>query len=208
LLAPHFRVIAMDCRGHGRSGKPHEVSAYSGTTMEDDVTRLMDHLRIERALLQGYSMGARIALGLLARQPKRFGAVVLGGIGATGQMDDPERRKAIAASLLADDKASVSRQGRDFRQFAESVGNDLNALAACMSANRAPVDPAVLAKNTVPALVIVGTKDELAMRGAKPLQEQIANSKLIEIEGRHHLNAPGDRKYQAEVLGFLKSAPA
>jgi len=204
-LAPHFRIIAMDCRGHGHSGKPHEVSAYAGTTMEDDVLRLIDHLGIKRTLLHGYSMGARISLGLLARHPKRFRAVVLGGIGATGAMDDPERRKAIAASLTG---SGGDERGKEFRRFAESVGNDLEALAACMSANRSPVDPGVFANNAVPALVIVGTKDDLAMAGAGSLHKQIANSKYVEIEGRHHLNAPGDKRYQAAVLEFLKAAPA
>jgi len=42
-LASDHRVIAMDCRGHGRSGKPHEPGAY-GIEMVNDVTRLLDHL--------------------------------------------------------------------------------------------------------------------------------------------------------------------
>jgi pimeloyl-ACP methyl ester carboxylesterase len=81
-LAPQYRVIALDCRGHGQSDKPHDVKAYSGTAIEDDVIRLMDHLGLQRALLMGYSMGGRISMGLLVRRPERFRAVVLGGIGA------------------------------------------------------------------------------------------------------------------------------
>jgi pimeloyl-ACP methyl ester carboxylesterase len=57
LLARSYRVVALDCRGHGKSGKPHDVADYAGTIMEDDVVRLMDHLSIRRALLMGYSMG-------------------------------------------------------------------------------------------------------------------------------------------------------
>jgi pimeloyl-ACP methyl ester carboxylesterase len=55
-LAPHYRVIALDCRGHGKSGKPHDAAAYSGDTMGDDVIRLIDYLGIKRTLLMGYSM--------------------------------------------------------------------------------------------------------------------------------------------------------
>jgi len=44
-LAQDYRVIAFDARGHGKSGKPHEVNAY-GREMALDVIRLLDHLGI------------------------------------------------------------------------------------------------------------------------------------------------------------------
>jgi pimeloyl-ACP methyl ester carboxylesterase len=46
------QVIAMDCRGHGRSGKPHGASAY-GIEMVNDVTRLLDHLHVKKAHVVG-----------------------------------------------------------------------------------------------------------------------------------------------------------
>lgn len=49
-LAPDFRVIAIDCRGHGRSDKPHEPAAY-GPKMAGDIVRQLDHLRIPQAHL-------------------------------------------------------------------------------------------------------------------------------------------------------------
>ena len=72
LLARDHRVVALDCRGHGQSDKPHVAAAYASTLMEDDVTALMDHAGIRRALLMGYSMGGRISMGLLVRYPERF----------------------------------------------------------------------------------------------------------------------------------------
>src|SRR5262245_56603000 len=47
-LAADHRVIALDLRGHGRSGKPHDPRAY-GKEMSRDVIRLLDHLQIQRA---------------------------------------------------------------------------------------------------------------------------------------------------------------
>src|SRR5476651_2600972 len=55
------RVIALDNRGHGASSKLYDPAAYHSAMMADDVRALLDHLRIERADLMGYSMGARIA---------------------------------------------------------------------------------------------------------------------------------------------------
>src|SRR5258708_1886337 len=56
LAKTHF-VVSLDCRGHGKSDKPHDPKAY-GAEMTEDVIRLMDQLRIKKAHIMGYSMGA------------------------------------------------------------------------------------------------------------------------------------------------------
>jgi len=55
-LAKRYRVVALDARGHGDSGKPHDRAAY-GPEMGMDIVRLMDRLGIRRAHIVGYSMG-------------------------------------------------------------------------------------------------------------------------------------------------------
>jgi pimeloyl-ACP methyl ester carboxylesterase len=70
-LAKDYRVIALDARGFGKSGKPHDVKAY-GPEMGLDVIRLLDHLGIQRAHVVGYSMGAHITAQLLTTHPQRF----------------------------------------------------------------------------------------------------------------------------------------
>ncbi len=134
-LAPHYRVVALDCRGHGKSGKPHDPAAYGGKTMGDDVIRLIDHLGIKRTLIMGYSMGGRIVTGLLMSHPERLRAAVLGGIGAVSATAPSFSRKPIVDALLAENASGVTdERAKEFRQFAESAGNDLKALAACMGA--------------------------------------------------------------------------
>src|SRR5262249_27817382 len=59
-----YRAIGIDCRGHGESGKPSEPAQY-GLEMVGDVVRLLDHLKIDRAHIVGYSMGGWIANQLL-----------------------------------------------------------------------------------------------------------------------------------------------
>ena len=73
-LADRCRTVALDCRGHGRSGKPHGAAAY-GPEMANDVARLMDHLDIESARVVGYSMGAEISLKLATLRPERVRAL-------------------------------------------------------------------------------------------------------------------------------------
>jgi pimeloyl-ACP methyl ester carboxylesterase len=208
LLARDHRVVALDCRGHGLSDKPYERAAYSGTSMEDDVIRLMDQLDIGRALLMGYSMGGRISMGLLVRYPERLRAVVLGGIGQVGVVNDPVRRSSIIEGLLADDASRITGEiSKQFRRFAELNRNDLKALAACMGGDRSAIGAAAFANNQVPVLLAVGSKDTV-VGSTRALARTIRNSRLVEIEGRDHLNTPGDKRYKAAVLEFFANAPA
>ncbi len=209
-LAAHYRVLALDCRGHGRSGKPHEPAAYAGDTMGDDVIRLMDHMGIRRTLLMGYSMGGRIALGLLRSHPERLRAVVLGGIGAVSASRPGFSRQPIVNALLADDASAVSdERAKQFRDFAESIGNDLKALAACMAGNRSDLTAEDLAVKPirVPTMIVIGTKDTL-VGDPKLLSDSIPGSQLVMLEGQDHLSAPSDQRYKVAVLRFFKSAPA
>ena len=208
LLARDHRVVALDCRGHGNSDKPHDRAAYSSSVMEDDVIRMMDQAGIGRAMLMGYSMGGRIAMGLLVRYPERFRAVVLGGIGQGIAVNDPARRNAIVEGLLEADSGAVkSDTAKQFRRFAEANRNDLKALAACMGAERSQIAASLFAQNRVPVLIAVGTKDAV-VGSAHGLSASITNSRLVEIEGRDHLNTPGDKRYKEAVLEFFRSAPA
>jgi len=207
LLSANYRVIAMDCRGHGQSAKPHEVQAYGAANMTGDVVRLLDHLKVPRALLMGYSMGAWISLNVVLSCPNRIRAVVLGGIG-DGTMADPRRRAVIAKALLAERTEDVTEPiPRQFRLFAQAAGNDLKALAACMSGDRPPLGPKRLGTIRIPVMIVIGTKDEL-VGGAEPLAGAIVGAELVKLEGRNHLNAPGDKRYKEAVARFFAAAPA
>jgi len=80
LLASKYQVIALDCRGHGQSGKPAAEDQY-GLEMVEDVTRLLDHLKVEKAHIVGYSMGGMIALKFIVLHPDRVRSGMLGGMG-------------------------------------------------------------------------------------------------------------------------------
>jgi len=156
----------------------------------------------------GYSMGGRISMGLLVRYPERFQAVVLGGIGQVVAVNNLARRTAIIEGLLAADASSVKAEiPKQFRLFAESNRNDLKALAACMGADRPTISAAAFASNRVPVLLAIGSKDTV-VGSTRALAMTIRNSRLVEIEGRDHLNTPGDKRYKQAVLEFFASAPA
>jgi pimeloyl-ACP methyl ester carboxylesterase len=207
MLSPKFRVIAPDVRGHGLSDKPHVREAYGYSSMGADVTRLMDHLGLERALLMGYSMGASIAIELMLSHSERFRAIVLGGIAYDDGLEDKADRDAIAEAYRADDPATIkSPVAKAYRRFAESMPNDLRALAALIDAERSPFDPARLAAVRPPVLIVVGANDN-AIGDPKPLARMIPGSRLVMLEGRDHMTAPADQVFKEVVVEFLRAAP-
>lgn len=80
LVDANYRVIAYDHRGHGLSDKPHAAGSYR-IRMVEDAKRLLDHLKINRCHLVGYSMGAVIANKSRQTDPDRLLSVTLAGYG-------------------------------------------------------------------------------------------------------------------------------
>ena len=62
-------------------------------------------------------------------------------------------------------------------------------------------------KIRMPVMIVIGTKD-LLVGNPTLLRDSIPGSKLVMLEGRDHLSAPGDQHYKEAVLEFFKSAPA
>ena len=75
------RVVAFDNRGHGASEKLYAPADYRADLMARDAANLLAHLRIERADVMGYSMGARIASFLALAKPELVRSLILGGLG-------------------------------------------------------------------------------------------------------------------------------
>ena len=75
------RVVAFDNRGHGASEKLYAPAEYHGKLMAGDAGNLLSFLKIERADVMGYSMGARIASFLALAKPELVRSLILGGLG-------------------------------------------------------------------------------------------------------------------------------
>ena len=202
LTGAGYRVIAYDNRGHGQSEKLYNLEDYGAPIMAEDARRLLDHLGIERAHVIGYSMGARIAAFLAMQHPTRVRSLVFGGLGlnmvrgvaGTG----PVARALEAASI---DEVTNST-ARTFRAFAEQTKSDLKALAACIRSARAPITREALGALRCPVLVVVGEQDVIGGSAAE-LAALIPGGRGIELAGRDHMKAVGDKGFKEAVLGFL-----
>lgn len=200
------RVVAMDNRGHGNSAKLYDTAMYGSPLMAEDARRLLDHLAIPRADVMGYSMGARIAAFLALAHPERVRSVIFAGMGIN-MVRGLAGTGPIAHALEADSIDDVTNPtARTFRAFAEQTHSDLKALAACIRSARAVISAEMLARLEMPVLVAVGTEDVIG-GSAVELAKLIPGAQALEINGRDHMRAVGDRVYKLGVETFLKARP-
>ncbi|MGB3743794.1 MAG: alpha/beta hydrolase [Xanthobacteraceae bacterium] len=200
------RAIALDNRGHGASTKLYDPAAYHSAIMAEDVRALLDHLVLSRADVMGYSMGARIAAFLALAHADRVRAVVLGGLGIH-LVEGVGLPDSIADALEAPSLADVTDPtAYMFRAFAEQTKSDLHALAACMRGSRQTLSRAEAGRITVPLLVAVGDKDQVA-GSPEALAALIPGARALSIPGRDHMLAVGDRLFKSAVLDFLANQP-
>lgn len=206
LLAAGFRVVAFDNRGHGRSEKLHDKERYGAPLMAEDARRLLDHLHIGRADVMGYSMGARITAFLALAHPERVRSAIFGGLGIN-MVRGMAGTGPIAHALEARSIDDVSNPAaRTFRAFAEQTGSDLKALAACIRSAREPITADALSRLACPVLVAVGS-DDVVGGSAPGLAALIPNGEALEITGRDHMKAVGDKLFKEGVLAFLRRRP-
>lgn len=200
------RVIAMDVRGHGRSQKLRDPESYPLALMADDAARLLDHLRIARADVMGYSMGARITVALALGHPARVRSMILGGMGYA-MVEGMGGEDQIVAALEAPSLDLVTTEpGRAYRKFAEQTGSDVLALAACMRKARQTFTPAELGMIRIPALIAIGDRDKVAGSGER-LASLIPGAESFVIPNRDHMLATGDKHFKEAVLDFLARRP-
>jgi len=201
-LSDRHRVVALDCRNHGKSDKPTP----GGPGRAKDVIELMNHLAIERAHVHGYSMGGMITARLLGLIPDR---IITAGFGGSGvrEVDD-----AFAALVPADqdgtdpEEAEASRNLRISaamnngmtREEAEAAAAKpatprvLPAAAAGGADGTAPTAPAEvqldLRKIDIPVLAINGEYDRPFAKTHR-LWRELRDFTNVILPGKSHLTA-------------------
>ena len=210
-----YRVIAMDCRGHGQSGKPLDSSQY-GLEMVRDVVRLLDRLHIERAHIVGYSMGGAIANQLLVRYPGRLMTVTLLGAGWEGEDLEVVTSQMLAlAEGFANKDASWLIRGVTSSGQNGPTDDEVAALNASLFARNDPQVLAAVARGllplyeisgdslratTLPVLAIIGEHDS-GLEAVKRMAGVVRRLEVVEIPGASH--ATSVRPSAKPLVAFL-----
>jgi pimeloyl-ACP methyl ester carboxylesterase len=178
LLARDHQVIVLDFPGHGLSDKPAKDEAYGLELVEDGI-RLLDHLKIQKAHIVGYSMGGIIAAKLVARHPDRVLSVVLGGMGWLRE-GSPEQ-KLFAAS-----------------------GNDGRPVGICFrSLAKLALTKKEVQSIRVPVLILFGDRDGLQKVYVEPLKQVRPDWPVIEIRDADHITCILKPQFQEEIRKWL-----
>lgn len=180
-LANDFRLIAIDNRGHGRSGKPEDPAAYQdGQNWADDIAAVMDQLELDKPVLAGWSYGGLIMLDYC----QRHGCNNIAGVNFVAAavrrvVDDgspPPTIPEVRVDLLSDDLPRRIAGTRGFLRACTAKPVDRNTFETWLAFNMlvpAPVRRAMFDRHcdfdpvmdalSVPALVTYCTADALVL---------------------------------------------
>src|SRR5262245_13105635 len=204
-LQRDFRVIAFDARGAGKSDKPRDPKAY-GRQQALDVPRLLDALKIDRAHIVGFSLGASTVAQLLTLHPERFlTATQAAGAGRSPEAANDPRIEVEAAEI---EKGCISRS-RLYRQAppnakpteeeyrrreaqcrADPDFDQLSVAASLRGYHDQAVTPDQMRAVRVPTLGIVGTLDH-TLNEMQELKRLRPDMKLVLLEGVSHTGPTG-----------------
>jgi pimeloyl-ACP methyl ester carboxylesterase len=221
VLEREFRVLSMDLRGHGLSGKPHDPELY-GDAMAEDVIALLDHLGIKEAHVAGYSLGGVITLKLATTHPERL--LSASPLGAGWENPDDSAFLAALAGI-----AEALESGRGISPLSASLGgereapgllhtvwvrimtrylNDGRALAAMVRGiSGLTVDREALARISVPVCSIVGTRDPMKV-GVDAMMGVVPDHTVVFVEGANHLQTARSPELVGTLRDFLRARSA
>jgi pimeloyl-ACP methyl ester carboxylesterase len=198
-LVPHYRVIVMDSRGHGRSTR--DAQPYGYDLMASDVVALMDHLKLGKADIVGWSDGAIIGLDIAMKHPDRIGRLFAFAANSTVDGLKPD---VLENSTFA---AYIERAGEEYRKNSptpDEYDAFLNQIGA-MWASQPNWTETDLARIRTPVLIVDGEHDEAIRREhMEMLAKEIPGAQLLILPSVSHfamLQNPGE--FNAAVLKFL-----
>lgn len=190
------RTVPIDLLGHGTAERPHDPAAYA-----DLQGWVGERLPAGDGPVDavGFSLGARLLLGLAADRPARFRRIVTLGVGRN--LFETSNSDAILRAL---------EQGADpenpaaayFARLAEHPDADRAALAACLRAPLRLLTAEDCARVAAPVLVVIGARD-FAGPG-EPLAEALPDARLVVLPGADHFSTPKDFGAIDATLRFLE----
>jgi len=222
-LSSSYRVIAPDLRGFGESESAPGTATMN--VMAQDVGLLLNHLGIARAAIGGLSMGGYVALAFYKQLPSRVRTLVLADTRAQADTEEAKQSRAqqaekalnegmagIADAMLpklltpetVSKRPEVVKSVRDMMLKTKPEG----AAAALHGMAERDDQTALLAKITVPALVMVGAEDAITpVADSEKMHAAIPGSRLVVIENAGHVsNLERTEQFNDALLSFLKES--
>lgn len=204
-LEKNFRVITMDVRGFGLSGKPHDRSKY-GLELVNDVKRLMDHLKLEKAHLAGYSMGGFITYKFMALYPERLLSAMPCG---AAWMEPGNELCGLAVKIYEglQGRGEMASWSKSIERFAVDSINDMECLehVAYTFDQLALTEAEVRAMKT--PMMAVRAKQEELVNGGRDFKDFLPGYQVTLIPKGLHSSVIFYRDFADALEQFLLSQP-
>jgi len=186
--------VAIDILGHGNAEKPHDPSAYAD--LEGWVAERLPAGPLDAI---GFSMGARLLLGLAMAEPARFRRIVTLGVGRN--LFERSSSDAIVEAVRSGG-APENPAAAYFARLAEHPENDREALLACLQAPMRLLTAEGLARVSASVLVVIGERDFAGP--ADPLVAALPDARLVVLPRTDHFSTPKDFLAMDAALKFLE----
>jgi pimeloyl-ACP methyl ester carboxylesterase len=188
------RTVPIDILGHGTADKPHDPAAYAD--LEGYVAERLPDGPVDAV---GFSMGARLLLGVAIAQPDRFRRIVTMGVGRN--LFESSGSDVIVDAIQTGD-APENPAASYFARLADHPENDREALLACLQAPMRLLTAEALGRVTASALVVIGERDFCGP--AAPLVEALPDARLVVLPRTDHFSTPKDFMAMDAALKFLE----
>ena len=200
-LQKYFRVITLDLPGFGLSS-PVEGSAITMSEYANEVKAVLDHLKIQQAIIGGESMGGYIALAYLQQFPDHVTGLILSDTQSIADNAETKiKREAAAVDALQHGtaqlitgflpKALTAQASQQTRQQLQTIltAQPATAVAAALRGMAQRDDTStVLATTKLPILILTGEQDTLISPQQSQNMHMLAkHSKLVTITNAAHL---------------------
>jgi pimeloyl-ACP methyl ester carboxylesterase len=186
--------LPIDILGHGKADKPHDPAAYAD--LEGWVAERLPDGPVDAV---GFSMGARLLLGVAIAHPERFRRIVTLGVGRN--LFERSRSDVVERAIRAGD-APENPAAAYFARLAAHPENDREALLACLQAPVRLLTAEALARVTAPALVVIGDRDFAGP--ADRLVDALPDARLVVLPRTDHFSTPKDFLAIDAALKFLE----
>lgn len=208
-LSRRYRLILWDMRGHGQTDSPNDPALYSEEATVDDMMALLDVCGVQQAVIGGLSLGGYMSLAFHLVHPDRTKALMLFDTGPGYKRDEPrggwnKRAEATAREYETKGLAALGRSAEVLASNHRS-GQGLAYAARGMLAQREARVIDSLASIKVPALVLVGAKDEPFLAATDYMASKIPGAtKVVIPDAGHAANIDQPEAFNQAVLAFLE----
>jgi len=199
VLAKNHQVIVVDSRGHGRSTRDSQNYGYD--LMSDDIVALLDHLKLKKADIVGWSDGGIIGIDLAIRHPDRVNKIFsfAPNTKTEGVRPGVEKNPVFGAYIerAGNEYKKLSKTPTQYDAFVEQISH--------MWESQPNWSDADLQKIKTPVLIVDGDHDEAIVREhLEYIAKTIPNAGLLILPNTSHfafIQAP--KEFNDAIVNFL-----